>query len=259
MRYYVYRHIRLDTNEPFYIGVGTKSPEKRIKGYNTEYSRAFEIAKRSTFWKNVIAKTAFKIEILFESDNKDIINKKEQEFIALYGMRWLDQGSLVNFSQGGDSHNGPKNHNVRISQMDLEDNLIKIWEQLRYIQEQTGFLKTNIVKCCRKKQLTAYGFTWKYTDDTSYDDVYATAARKKTNNRAGVIAINRHTKEELSFRSSETAALYFSVHRTTVWSYIQNETIHKTHDFKYRSWYVLKNDGNPIQAKEAGLSESRLQ
>jgi len=236
MQYYVYRHIRLDINQPFYIGVGTKGPDKRIKGYNTEYSRAFEIAKRSVFWKNVIAQTAFKVEIIFESDDKNLVNKKEQEFIALYGMRWLQQGSLVNFSEGGDSHNGPKHFNIRVTQMDLKGNPIKIWEQLKDIQEQTGFLKTNIVKSCRKKQVTAYGFTWKYTDDTSYDKIYPTAARKKTNNRAGVIATNKHTGEELSFRSSEEAALYFSVHRTTVWSYIQNETTHKTYSFSYRSW-----------------------
>lgn len=28
--------------------------------------------------------------------------------------------------------------------------------------KQTGFLLTNIIKCCRNKQKTAYGYTWKY-------------------------------------------------------------------------------------------------
>lgn len=236
MQYYVYRHIRLDTQEPFYVGIGTKPPDKKIKGYRSEYSRAFEKTKRSRFWKNITSKTDFKVEILFESQDKDLVNAKEQEFIVLYGRRCLGEGSLVNFSKGGNSHNGPKNHNIRITQMDLKGNVIKIWEQLKDIQEKEGFLKTNIVKCCRRKQVTAYGFTWKYTDNISYDNQYATAARKKTNNRAGVIAINKHTKEELSFRSSEEAASYFNVHRTTIWSYIHNETTHKTHNFNYRSW-----------------------
>jgi len=48
-KYFLYRHIRLDKNEPFYIGIGTKPNSKKIKGYKTEYSRAFETTKRSDY------------------------------------------------------------------------------------------------------------------------------------------------------------------------------------------------------------------
>ena len=38
-KYYLYRHIRLDTNEPFYIGIGKKlSNFKQIKN---EFNRNF--------------------------------------------------------------------------------------------------------------------------------------------------------------------------------------------------------------------------
>jgi len=38
--YYLYRHIRLDKDEPFYIGIGTKANVK-FKSFNSEYRRAF--------------------------------------------------------------------------------------------------------------------------------------------------------------------------------------------------------------------------
>ena len=44
-KYYLYRHIRLDTKVPFYIGIGTK-----IKGgtFKRIYKRAFETNRRSS-------------------------------------------------------------------------------------------------------------------------------------------------------------------------------------------------------------------
>ena len=53
---YVYRHIRLDKNEPFYIGIGSDMTNKR----------ANEKARRSKFWKKIVAKTDYEIEILFD-------------------------------------------------------------------------------------------------------------------------------------------------------------------------------------------------
>lgn len=52
MEYFVYRHIRLDTNEVFYIGIG-----KKIENYNSlksEYRRAF--SKRRNKHNNFIWK-----------------------------------------------------------------------------------------------------------------------------------------------------------------------------------------------------------
>lgn len=40
-KYYLYRHIRLDKNEPFYIGIGTKRNRYHPNMYS-EYRRAYE-------------------------------------------------------------------------------------------------------------------------------------------------------------------------------------------------------------------------
>ena len=50
----VYRHIRLDKNEPFYIGIG-----KEIK-------RAYD-KRRGNHWKSIIKKTEYRVDILFDN------------------------------------------------------------------------------------------------------------------------------------------------------------------------------------------------
>ena len=100
---YIYRHIRLDKNEPFYIGFGTK--RKNFSSYTSEYERAFVKLRRSNHWKNIINITNYQIDILYESNNIDEIKLKEIEFIKLYGRHPF--GSLVNLTEGGDGINNP--------------------------------------------------------------------------------------------------------------------------------------------------------
>lgn len=101
-KYYLYRHIRKDTGEVFYVGVGTK--DKRRNTYNSFrsiYYRAFNRHHRSEWWKKIVNKTDYEIEILIESDDKNLILKKEIEFIFMYGRLKDNSGTLVNFSKGG--------------------------------------------------------------------------------------------------------------------------------------------------------------
>ena len=92
--WYVYRHIRLDKNEPFYIGIGCRK----------NYTRAYDKGKRrSIFWNNIVKKTEYEIEILFDNVSMDFACKKEKEFIFMYGRIDLDNGTLCNLTIGGDA------------------------------------------------------------------------------------------------------------------------------------------------------------
>ena len=42
---YVYRHIRLDKNQPFYIGIGKED--------NGIFTRAYSHKNRNTYWNNI--------------------------------------------------------------------------------------------------------------------------------------------------------------------------------------------------------------
>lgn len=101
--HYLYRHIRLDTNEVFYVGIGTKLSNKTFK---SSYNRAFSKSGRSKHWNNITNKVDYKIEILLESDNYSFILRKEIEFIALYGRRDLGKGTLINLTDGGEGTPG---------------------------------------------------------------------------------------------------------------------------------------------------------
>src|SRR5437868_46517 len=103
-KYYLYRHIRLDTNEPFYIGIGTKF-SKRPKSFKSEYQRAHSF-QRNDLWFKITNKSKYDIEILFESNNRNVIIEKEKEFIKLYGRIDLETGTLANHTDGGDYNEG---------------------------------------------------------------------------------------------------------------------------------------------------------
>tara|TARA_R110000868_G_C10826245_1_gene758996 strand:+ start:490 stop:1029 length:540 start_codon:yes stop_codon:yes gene_type:complete len=85
---FIYRHIRLDLNEPFYIGM------------SVNYKRPFQRTAREKEWKEIAANTPIRVEILF--DDLDLVKarEKEKEFIALY-KRQCDGGFLVNKTLGG--------------------------------------------------------------------------------------------------------------------------------------------------------------
>lgn len=95
-KWYVYRHRRLDTNDIFYIGLGSTK----------YYSRAVTKHSRNNMWKSVVSKTEYSIEIV--ADKLIVEDAKELEvfLISIYGRRDLKTGTLVNFTDGGDGISG---------------------------------------------------------------------------------------------------------------------------------------------------------
>lgn len=91
---YVYRHIRLDKKEPFYIGIGK----------DATYKRAYQCSKtkRSEFWHNIAIK-GYEVEILMDNLTWEQACEKEIEFISIYGRKDLGQGTLVNLTNGGEN------------------------------------------------------------------------------------------------------------------------------------------------------------
>ena len=108
--HYLYQHIRLDTNEVFYIGISRHN--KRFK-----YKRAAEKDKRNPIWKNIVTKTDFRYEILLESEDISLIKAKEIELISLYGKIKENTGCLANITDGGEGTFGYKpTEEVRLKQ-----------------------------------------------------------------------------------------------------------------------------------------------
>lgn len=94
--FYIYRHIRLDTNEPFYIGIGT------IGRTDKGYYRANVVKARNKIWGRIASKTEFEIEIVLDNMLLEEAKQKEIEFIKLYGRKDNHTGILANMTNGGD-------------------------------------------------------------------------------------------------------------------------------------------------------------
>lgn len=92
----VYRHRRLDTYEVFYVGIG-----------KTE-RRSYSKCNRNKYWKNIVNKVGYVVEILTEVETWEEACELEMLLISEYGRKDLGLGNLVNMTDGGDGRLGIK-------------------------------------------------------------------------------------------------------------------------------------------------------
>jgi hypothetical protein len=95
---YVYVHKRLDTNIIFYVGIGT----------GQKFKRAFYQKDRTDWWKKIVGKAGYSVEIILNNVTRKEACEKEVELISFYGRRDLGLGSLVNLTNGGEYNIGRK-------------------------------------------------------------------------------------------------------------------------------------------------------
>lgn len=86
----VYRHRRLDTYDVFYIGIA-KSKRRPYSNFS-----------RNPFWKNVVAKSEYQVEIIASPETWEDCCELEQLLISEYGRADLGTGNLVNLTNGGE-------------------------------------------------------------------------------------------------------------------------------------------------------------
>jgi hypothetical protein len=95
----VYQHRRLDDNTVFYIGIGKDT------------SRAYSKKKRNKYWKNIVNKVGYAVDILIDGCSIDDAKIVEIGMISDYGRIDLKLGTLVNMTDGGD---GTINHSPEV-------------------------------------------------------------------------------------------------------------------------------------------------
>lgn len=89
---YLYRHIRKDKDEVFYIGIGS----------DEDYKRANNKSRRNPYWKTIVNNYGYDVEIMIDDMSWEEACLKETEFINYYGRKDLNKGTLVNMTDGGD-------------------------------------------------------------------------------------------------------------------------------------------------------------
>lgn len=233
-RHYVYRHIRLDTNEPFYIGIGSRIEREMYTG---DTIRAKSKSHRSRFWKNIVSVTDYFIDILYESDCYDEIKKKEIEFIKLYGRKNLGLGPLVNLTDGGDGNlgwipseewkNGLRNilidgyknkkrrkNNKKIYQYDLEGNFIKEWESKKEAAAFIGVFPSALAPKFTQRK----GFQWR---SEFLGDKIDSVDVGIIQNRNGIMMLDKDTEEIIKTFESIKEALEYLGKKSTFGSVLR--------------------------------------
>ncbi len=89
---YVYQHIRKDTNQPFYIGIGS----------DLNFYRANKFSERNEIWERIKNKTEILVEILHDNIEWEDACVIEIELIKKYGRINNKTGILSNMTDGGE-------------------------------------------------------------------------------------------------------------------------------------------------------------
>ena len=132
---FVYRHIRLDNGNPFYIGIGKSE------------SRAYSTKGRSKFWQRIVDKFGYEVEILFHDLDYEQAKLKEQEFISLYGRTNTCNGLLCNLTDGGEGSLGYKpTEEALLKISNASKGRIKSSEQIEKWKKNMDFSKSDETK-----------------------------------------------------------------------------------------------------------------
>jgi hypothetical protein len=245
---YLYRHIRLDNNQVFYIGVGVK----RINT-NQIYYRAFDKKQRGIWWKNIINKTLYKVEILLESDDYKFILEKEKEFIKLYGRKDLGLGTLVNLNNGGKEGENVLKICKKVYQFDLDYNFIREWDSTFQIAREMNENISGIYKCCNVKNgyKTWNNYIW------AYNKVFE---KENKNHERKTAQYDLQGNLLETFKSLKEASEKLKIENTAIRQALLKDRVCKGYQFKYFDKDpLLKIDSNEPLINKQGVNQYDLE
>lgn len=98
---YVYKHIRKDTNDVFYIGIGQLE------------NRVYSKVNRNKQWKKIVDDVGFIFEVIESDLTWSEACEKEKYWINYYGRLDLKKGNLVNLTDGGNGSKNRSNETVK--------------------------------------------------------------------------------------------------------------------------------------------------
>lgn len=215
---YVYRHIRLDKNVPFYIGISADS------GFNYTRSKNYSRDK-SYIWRHIVAKTKYEIDIMMDGLTWEEACEKEKELIKLYGRINKKTGTLANLTDGGEGNVGQvvsKETRDRLSdinsipvvQYDLNGKFIKLHKGSLSAAKYIGGKYGPVWACAnlKKHNYTAYGFLWRKYEGHTNDIVFDLEKYTKTVfGRKGIKVYDKNGSFSESCQSISFAARKYNI------------------------------------------------
>jgi len=181
---YIYRHIRLDTNEPFYIGIANDN-----NNYN--YTRAYKKTREGNcYWNYIVKNFGYEVEIVMDGLTWDQACEKEKEFINLYGRANMYTGVLANLTDGGEGNFGivmttgsrlklSKAFSKKVNQYTLNGEFIKTHDSCTLAAAEIGACVTNISGCAnlKKSNYSSGGYVWRWFGEVKSGDIEINQSR----------------------------------------------------------------------------------
>lgn len=155
------------TGEKHWNFGGTASEETRLK-----QSESHKGEKSYMFGKDKSAETKAKMSSYSKNRSPEHLEKIR---IALTGKK----ASPETRKKQSEAKKGEKSvlykkngilnpHSIKVVQLDLLGNFIKVWDAMADVGRELGINKTNVCSVCKGKTQTAGGFKWKYyTEETN--------------------------------------------------------------------------------------------
>ena len=113
-----------------------------------------------------------------------------------------------------------KVYSKKINQYDKSGKYIETWESAAYVEKTLGFKGSNIGKVCLGKCLTAYGFIWKFYND-SKDNIVPQESKRGRQSKKGINAkvILQYSKDNVfikEFSSIITAETELGIEHSNI-------------------------------------------
>lgn len=260
--YYVYEHKRLDTNEVFYIGIGTKKLNTAC--FTNIYHRAYSKRGRNRYWKHIVNQNKnYQVTILFDYNTKEEAIAKEIELIASHGRKDLEKGFLCNLTDGGDGLENvseasrklisvnchfkkiPNVKSRKVYQYNQDGNFIAQYESIRSALTINNLGKNHhaIRVVCLNNEKTAYGYKWFFEYKGKTIPAFKTAQ-----NKGNHLKTNRSLLMKVYNKSNELLGEFTTIKKLTDTLNIPQYTVYKfkndvgyTHKAYHITFEPLKN------------------
>lgn len=189
--------IKSKTTNKVYIGA-TKHIQRRLLKHFNELFHNRHRAKQLQEDFNKYGFNDFDIIIYDTNINTNLLEKEKEIQISIgidniYNEKisgyWIKEEYRQRLANGSRATHKTKEFREKMSklktnkvaQYDFSGKFIKIWDSAVKICEELGYTRSVILSCCNGSKRRAYGFYWRYVDDTGniVKDGYAKARRKQ--------------------------------------------------------------------------------
>ena len=172
-------YVLIDPNDNFpkYVGITTQNLKQRLKGHLNDVKFRPGLNYLKTHWINsLLLKNQFpKIQLIKTCKSLEELKKFERDYIFKY----KEPYELINLTSGGDwvgynAHSREtilkKKNTKAIDQYNILGELVASYEITEDVKKVLNLKScSHITGCCKRKRKYAYGYIWRYKNDSLGD------------------------------------------------------------------------------------------